>query len=185
MLQRLNLSSLGIWLGLLLTTIGLWAYATNQYTLNLAGFFYGIPLLLIGMALRSSELKPVPFSQDTSTEVLALREAQATTIQNKLRRDVMRYRYGENAHLEEALKKLGLAPKNEKLPILDGLREEQRGGAYTLILEFASPTVPFETWQSKEEQMTRFFGPEIQIDLTLPKAERVELAIIKVLTQAA
>jgi hypothetical protein len=179
MLQRLALSNLGMTIGLILTSIGLWAYVTNQYTLNLAGFFYGIPLLLIGMALKSSELKPIPFTQPTSPAVLTLREQQATVTQTKLRKDVMRYRYGENVHLEIALKKLGLIPNSESRPVLDGLREEQRQGAYTLVLEFASSKVPLATWQDKQEQMIRFFGPDIQIDLVELKEDRIELALIR------
>jgi hypothetical protein len=183
MLQRLSLSALGIWLGLVLTGVGIWAYATNQYTLNLAGFFYGVPLLLIGMALKASELKPIPLTQPTPPQVLALREQQATITQNKIRRDVMRYRYGENVHLEVALKKLGLITKDDRRPVLKGLREEERSGAYTIILEFVTGEVPVALWQEKHEQLTRFFGPDIQIDFKELPEDRLEVAMVRQLQQ--
>jgi hypothetical protein len=106
MLGKIRLAAVGLVLGSILTVIGFIAYATNNATLNLAGFFYGIPLLLGGLALKASELKPIPYSQSPNAEVLALREQQATVTQNKLRKDVTRYRYGQDAHLDEALAKL-------------------------------------------------------------------------------
>ncbi|NJN60411.1 MAG: DUF2854 domain-containing protein, partial [Coleofasciculaceae cyanobacterium RL_1_1] len=57
--RRISLGSTAFYLGLILTTIGFWAYFTDRPTLNLAGFFYGIPVLLIGIALRTAQLKPV------------------------------------------------------------------------------------------------------------------------------
>ena len=62
MLRKTSLASLGLTLGGILTLVGFIAYATGNATLNLAGFFYGIPLLLGGLALKASELKPIPFS---------------------------------------------------------------------------------------------------------------------------
>ena len=66
MLGKISLGTLGLTIGGILTIIGFVAYADNNATLNLVGFFYGIPLLLGGLALKANELKPVPFTQTTS-----------------------------------------------------------------------------------------------------------------------
>lgn len=178
MLRQTSLGSLGLWVGSLLTVVGFAAYFLDNATLNLAGFFYGIPLLLGGLALKAAELKPVPFTQPTSTNVLKLRENQATSIQNQIRKDVTRYRYGQQAHLDDALARLGLSPTDEERPVLQGLQEVENAGSYALILEFDSPFISLETWQQKQEKIEKFFGPGIRIELTQPSAKRVDLALI-------
>lgn len=179
MLQRLSLGNLGIVVGSILTIIGFVAYATNHPTLNLAGFFYGFPLLLGGLALKSGELKPIKFSQPTPPDVVALRDQQATVTQTKIRQDVMRYQYGQNMHLERALELLELGRNDDERPVLTGLRELATDNAYTLVLEFDSPEVPLEKWQDRHEKITRYFGPNVQAILSQPQAKRVELALIR------
>ncbi|NJL83372.1 MAG: DUF2854 domain-containing protein [Chloroflexaceae bacterium] len=179
MLQKTSLGSVGLVVGGLLTIVGFIAYATGNATLNLAGFFYGVPLFLGGLALKAAELKPIPYSQPPAPEVVALREQQATPTQKQIRRDVMRYRYGQEAHLDESLQRLGLRPTDEERPLLTGLREVVWEGAYALILEFDSPLISLVSWQEKLEKIESFFGPDIRADITQPAAERVELALIK------
>ncbi|HIK27625.1 MAG: DUF2854 domain-containing protein [Oscillatoriaceae bacterium SKW80] len=180
MLGQTSLATLGLWIGSILTIVGVFAYATDNATLNLAGFFYGIPLLLGGLALKAAELKPVPFSQPTPPSVLALREKQATSIQNQIRKDVTRFRYAQQAHLEESLRRLGLSPSNEERPVLSAVRESEISGAYALILEFDSPFIPFQVWQQKREKIEKFFGPGVRVELTQPSEKRVEVALIAV-----
>ncbi|QFZ91103.2 DUF2854 domain-containing protein [Synechococcus elongatus] len=164
--------------GTVLTLVGFYAYfITDNATLNLAGFFYGIPLLLGGLALKSAELKPVPLAKASSV-VLELRKTQATPTQQQVRRDVTRFRYGQEAHLDVALEKLGLSPSDDERPELVALREEDRNGAYTLVLDFASPAVPLETWQSKQERISRFFGPNIRAEIQQSASDRIEVALI-------
>jgi hypothetical protein len=179
MLQRLSLGNLGIVVGSILAITGFIAYATDHPTLNLAGFFYGFPLLLGGLALKSSELKPVQFSQPTPPDVKTLREQQATVTQTKIRQDVMRYQYGQNMHLERALEKLELGRNDDEHPVLMGLREVTTDSAYTLVLEFDSPDVPLAKWQDQHEKITRYFGPDIRATLSQPQDKRVELALIR------
>lgn len=178
MLRQTSLGTLGLVVGGLLTLTGFVAYATENATLNLVGFFYGIPVLLGGLALKASELKPVPLSQPTDASVLKLRELQSTTTQNQIRKDVTRYRYGQTAHLDSSLESLGLSPTDEERPVLTGLRETEVAGAYTLVLEFDSPLIPFETWQEKREKLEKFFGPGIRVDLTHLEDNRVDVALI-------
>jgi hypothetical protein len=178
MFGRWSLGTIGTYVGGALTLLGLWAYFQDNATLNLAGFFYGIPILLGGLALKSSELKPVPYRQVTPPEVLALRDREATDTQKQIRRDVTRYRYGQEVHLETALEKLGLSPNDEIRPRLNSIVEEARAGHYGLIQPLDSTHLPLQTWQEKQEKMTRFFGPNIRIELTQPSEAAVELAII-------
>ncbi|MEM8602903.1 MAG: DUF2854 domain-containing protein [Cyanobacteria bacterium P01_H01_bin.121] len=178
MFGRWSLGTIGTSVGGVLTLLGFWAYFQDNATLNLAGFFYGIPVLLGGLALKSSELEPTPFSQPTSADVLALRDREATDTQTQIRKDVTRYRYGQEVHLETALEKLGLSPDDETRPTLTAIREEARNDHYSLILQFASTLLPLETWQEKQDKMTRFFGPQIRIELAQPSDAVVEVAII-------
>jgi hypothetical protein len=179
MFGKTSLGTLGLVVGAILSTVGTAAYFADYATLNLAGFFYGIPLLLGGLALKAAELKPIPFSQATSEEVLAIREEQATPTQNQIRKDVTRYRYGQKAHLDDTLKRLGLSRMDEERPVLDGVREIIVDGAYTLVLEFDSPKISVEVWQQKQDKITTFFGPNIKAEITQPGQNRINLAIIK------
>jgi hypothetical protein len=177
---KIRLSMLGLVVGGILTFVGITAYAFGNATLNLAGFFYGIPLFLGGLALKAAELTPVPFMEETSTEVLKLREDQATTTQNQIRQDVTRYRYGQEAHLDESLQKLGLSPTGDERPVLQGLKETAIEGKYSLILQFYSPLIPWEKWQEKQDKITRFFGPDIRVELEKLEENMINVALIKV-----
>ncbi len=178
MLPQLSLATLGLGVGSVLTAVGLAAYFADNATLNLAGFFYGIPLLLGGLALKAAELVPVRFSEPTAADVLALRDKGATGTQNQIRKDITRYRYGQKAHLDEALTRLGLSPTDEERPVLQGLREAEIAGAYALILEFDSPLIALATWQQKQEKMAKFFGPGVRVEVTQPAEKRIDVALI-------
>jgi hypothetical protein len=180
MLRKIPLALVGLTVGGILTVVGIVAYAFNYATLNLAGLFYGVPILLGGLALKAAELKPIPYSQETAPEIIALREEQATSTQDQLRKDVTRYRYGQEAHLDEALERVGLSPADDQRPELIALHETTIDGAYTLVLEFYSPLVSLEIWQQQQERVTKFFGPDIRAEVSQPQEDRVDLALIKV-----
>lgn len=184
MLRQVSLGKLGLVVGGLLTIVGFVAYFVDNATLNLVGFFYGIPILLGGLALTAAELKPVPYTQPTAPEVIDLRQQQATATQNQVRQDITRYRYGQSAHLDVALERLGLAPTDEERPIVKGVRETQIDGAYGLILEFDSPFVTLEQWQQKRDKMESFFGPGIRVEVMQPEEDEIELTMIATSSQA-
>ncbi len=183
-LGRINLSLVLLAVGGVLTVIGFVAYFQDNSTLNLVGFFYGIPILLGGLALRAAELEPAPYSQPTSPEVLKLREEQATPTQNQVRQDVTRYRYGQEAHLDVALQKLGLSPSGQECPELSGLHETEIDGSYALVLEFDSAAVPFSAWVDKKIKIEAFFGPSVRAELSQPADDRVNLALVTLLEPA-
>ncbi|URR35246.1 DUF2854 domain-containing protein [Thermosynechococcus sp. HN-54] len=178
MLGSVSLGTLGLIVGSLLTVVGVAAYATGNATLNLAGFFYGVPLLLGGLALKAAELKPVPYREAPTPEVIAAR-AQATPTQTQIRKDVTRYRYGQEAHLDSTLTSLGLSPSDAERPVLVAIAETLTEGAYTLVLEFDSPAVPLEVWQSKQAKMQRFFGPNINVAIIDRGDNRIAVALIR------
>jgi hypothetical protein len=177
LLRRIPLGPTLISIGALLTLIGFGAYAVDNATLNLVGFFYGVPLLLGGLALKSAELRPVPLA-DPEEAMLSLRQQQETPTLKQIRQDLTRFRYGQEAHLDLALEKLGLSPTDEERPVVKGLREEESNGAYALILEFYSPLIPVETWQEKQDKITRFFGPGIHTRIVAINEEELELALV-------
>jgi hypothetical protein len=183
MLNQIPLSLVLINVGGLLALIGFFAYAIDDPTFNLIGFFYGIPLLLGGLALKSAELEPVPFTAVTPANLVKLRDQQATPTLNQIRKDVTRFRYGQEAHLDVALEKLGLAPSDEDRPILKGLQEVEIGGDYGLILEFYSPFMTLDVWTDKQEKITKFFGPGIKT--TIEPGEEVEEVILTLIVDRA
>jgi hypothetical protein len=179
MLRKIPLAAVGLTVGGILTLVGFYAYAVGLNTLNLAGFFYGIPLLLGGLALKAAELKPIPFRVETPSEITALREREATPTQIQLIKDVTRYRYGQEAHLDESLAKLGLSPTDEDRPELVALEETSTDRAYTLIMEFYSPFITLEQWQEKQEKIEKFFGPDIKVKIAQPEESQIDLLLIK------
>ncbi|MEO0430251.1 MAG: DUF2854 domain-containing protein [Cyanobacteria bacterium J06656_5] len=178
MLRKIPLGGVLLSVGSILTIVGFVAYFKDMATLNLAGFFYGIPILLGGAALRAAELDPVPYTQEPSDTVIALRDKTATQTQNQVRKDVTRYRYGQEAHLDIVLERLGLSPNDRERPVLSGLREELRDGAYALVLEFDSPYMPLDTWQEKHGKIETFFGPNIRAEIDALSDAQMELALI-------
>ncbi|WP_017295607.1 DUF2854 domain-containing protein [Geminocystis herdmanii] len=178
MLRKIPLALVGLIVGSILTVTGFYAYAVGNSTLNLAGFFYGIPLLLGGLALKAAELKPIPFAEVTPPDVIALRNEKATDTQNQLIKDVTRYRYGQEAHLDEALQRIGLSPTDDERPILTKIKEANINDNYALILIFDSPLITLEQWQEKQEKITKFFGPNISVDIAKKDDNFIELALI-------
>jgi len=144
------------------------------------GFVYGIPGLLLGLALKYAELEPVPLeSQGGAAEA---RDGRATDTMLKIIKDVTRHRYGDEAHLEEAIRALKLIPRGEGPPELVGLTEAVVGGEYSLAMKFFSNKTPYNTWVERGAKYPVFFGPGVRAELTkLSSEERlVELKLITV-----
>ncbi|WP_099238412.1 DUF2854 domain-containing protein [Synechococcus sp. BDU 130192] len=179
MFGKISLGSVGLVVGGILSVVGFAAYGFGNATLNLAGMFYGIPILLGGLALKAAEIKPIAYSKALSPELEALRDSQATATQQQIRKDVTRYRYGQDCHLDDALERLGLSPTDEERPLLHHIREESREGRYALVLEFKSPLFSLEDWQTRQEKIERFFGPDVTAAIAQPTEDEIELALIR------
>ncbi|CAM0956115.1 unnamed protein product [Alopecurus aequalis] len=130
---------------------------------------YGFPLTIIGMALKYAELKPVPCI--TYADAFALREKCATPILKQVRNDVTRYRYGDEQHLDEALKRifqygLGGGISRRSAPILQKVQEEVTDdGKYCLVLEFEAKSLELSDFEKRQAKFTSFFGPGIKAEI--------------------
>ena len=161
--------------GGVLTVVGAIAYATGSANLSLPTIFYGIPIFLGGLALKSSELPPAE-RLTKPAEFKALREASATDGQSKLLKDVVRWRYGQKAHLESSLESLKLWDEEDP-PQLETIAEYDYEGRYALRLSFALGSVPLERWQERQERLGRFFGPGLEAELEDGGSGRLDLCL--------
>lgn len=149
--------------GAALSVIGWIGYASGNPNLSLPTIFYGIPILLGGLALKSSELPP-PRRLTPAGTLRALREQPQSEPLRKLVADVLRWRYGQKAHLESSLEVLKLWDEDNP-PQLLSVEEVDCNGAYGLHLQFACGGVPFQLWQERRERLGRFFGPGLTAEV--------------------
>ncbi|WZZ04871.1 hypothetical protein YC2023_090792 [Brassica napus] len=138
---------------------------------------YGFPLAIIGMALKYAELKPVPCL--SYADAVKLRESSATPILTQVRNDVTRYRYGDEQHLEEALKRifqygLGGGIPRRSAPILTMIKEEVlTDGRYCLVLVFEAKALKLSDFEQRQAKFTSFFGPNITAEVGKGESENL------------
>lgn len=161
--------------GALLTLVGSVAYLGDNANLSLPTIFYGIPILLGGLALKSSELPP-PVRLTPSESLRQLRELPANAALSRLLKDVSRWRYGQKAHLESSLEALKLWDEDDP-PQLISVEELDRDGSYGLRLIFQLGGVPFQRWQDRQERLGRFFGSGLRAILSQPDPGRLALEL--------
>lgn len=167
---------------LVLGVVGtVWGFVEyNNPTANLVGLSFGLPLLLGGVVMKAVELKPVPPLQEANDEILQLRDRQATDIQIQIREDITKYNYGADAHLDTALEHLNLKGATDaELPRIAAYNEEKtEDGRYALRLRFNTPKVPLNKWErSFEKQMAGFFGRDVDVDMTIPEDDVVDIVL--------
>lgn len=177
-------------LGNLITASGgvLLVYSVVAFLLNngessivqTLGFVYGIPASLGGLALKYAELPPIPVA--TTPAATAAREAKATKVQKKIFSDATRFCYGD-AHMEEPLKALKLAPPGRGPPELIQFTEGvSPSGGYMMGMTFKSPYAPYPVWKQRSKKYAPFFGPGVRAELRKVSASRreVELTLITI-----
>lgn len=162
--------------GAVLTVIGSIAYVTDSPNISLAGVFYGVPILLGGLALKSSELPPAE-RLTPAAQLRELRQLPESEPLRKLLADVTRWRYGQKAHLESSLEALKLWDEDSP-PQLLSVEELDHGGAYGLRLTIDYQGVPFERWQDRQDRLGRFFGPGLSADLQQAGPGRLQLSLL-------
>ena len=162
--------------GAALTVIGTIAYLGDNANLSLPTIFYGIPILLGGLALKSSELPPARRLTPPAA-LRSLREQSGSEPLRKLLADVTRWRYGQKAHLESSLEALKLWDE-EAPPRLETVEELDCDGAYGLRLRFATEGVPLERWQERQERLGRFFGPGLRAELRSDAPGQLQLSLL-------
>ena len=158
-----------------LTVVGAVAYATGSANLSLPTIFYGIPILLGGLALKSSELPPA--RRITPKEALKQEREQAPPELGKLLSDVARWRYGQKAHLESSLEALKLWDEDNPPQLLE-VEELTETGGYGLRLRFELNAVAHERWHDKQDRLGRFFAKGLQAKLVPLDEEHLDLLLI-------
>ncbi|KAJ8558372.1 hypothetical protein K7X08_005138 [Anisodus acutangulus] len=85
---------------------------------------------------------------------------------SNLRSDVIRYRYGDEQHLDEALNLIfqfgmGEGIPRRAAPILQNIREEvTEDGKYCIVLAFRAKALQLSDFEKRQAKFT-FFGPGI------------------------
>lgn len=136
------------------------------------GFVYGIPIFVAGAALKYAEIDPVPcFSTNAADAVF---ENKATEIIKKVKQDVTRHRYGDEAHLDTAVKKLGLVVPGKAYPQMRELRQEVTDdGELAFTMVWQSLDTPYKMWadEKRRQKYESFFGPNVGAEVVKINAE--------------
>lgn len=173
------LRSPGTWVtlaGTALTLVGTLAYLRDDANLSLPTIFYGLPILIAGLALKSSELPPA-VRVTPPAQLKELRDQPNNEPLKRLLADVSRWRYGQKAHLESSLEALKLWNDDDP-PQLLSVEELVVPEGYGLRLEFDLHGVPADRWFERQERLGRFFGRGLRAELDQPGAGRLNLRLL-------
>ncbi|KAL5722236.1 hypothetical protein ACHQM5_005780 [Ranunculus cassubicifolius] len=190
-LAKVSFGVIGLGLGVSLLGYGFGAYFNILPGSEWSAIMltYGFPLAIIGMALKYAELKPVPCI--TYSDAEALRETCATDILKQVRNDVIRFRYGDEQHLEEALKRifqygLGAGIPRRSAPMLQLIREEvTEDGRYCLALVFKAKDLQLSDFEKRQAKFASFFGPGITAEIGMGENDLFEVRLISNTTASA
>jgi len=187
-IRGFSLGNLVILSGILITVLSFSEYLSDSSGegLNISGlgFVYGIPVCLAGAALKYAEIKPVPCSTYPAAE--RAYEAKATETITKIKQDVTRHRYGDEAHLDTTVKKLGLVIPGKDYPQLKELREEDVDGELGFTMVWQSLDTPYKMWadERRVKKYSTFFGPGVTANVVKIDAEQRLVGIRLVTTSA-
>ncbi|XVE77424.1 hypothetical protein DITRI_Ditri13aG0061400 [Diplodiscus trichospermus] len=182
--SKLSFGVVGLGVGISLLSYGFGAYFNILPGSEWSAIMltYGFPLAIIGMALKYAELKPVPCL--TYSDAQMLRETAATSILKQVRNDVTRYRYGDEQHLDEALKRIfqygqGGGIPRRSAPILQMIREEvTEDGKYCLVLVFEAKALQLSDFEQRQAKFASFFGPGITAEVGKGEDNLYEVRLI-------
>ncbi len=158
--------------GSLLSVIGLMAYFFNATNLSVPTFFYGVPILLIGLSLKTVELPPAKI---ISNSIKKLKDPDEIELK-KVVKDVSGWKYGPAAHLESSLKVLKLWDIDNP-PKLQEVEELNINEGYGIRLRFEIGNVSFDKWEEKQERLGRFFAKNLTADLLSHKNGYLDLIL--------
>ncbi|CAM9449037.1 unnamed protein product [Ectocarpus sp. 6 AP-2014] len=166
--------------GLAITCASFYEYFSTGGAGGLSGigFVYGIPIALIGLALKYAELPPAPLQ--TTPEAEALFEEKATETIRSIKSDVTRHRYGDEAHLDTTVKFLGLVMPQSDYPQLQYISQTiETNGELGFTMVFQSKMTPFKRWVEPErvEKYVAFFGPGVDAEVIKVDAQEKLVAI--------
>lgn len=162
-IRGFSLGNLVIFLGVAVTFASFAEYlnqsASDGLNVSGLGFVYGIPIFLAGSALKYAEIEPVPCFTAPNAE--GLFDQKATEIVTKIKQDVTRHRYGDEAHMDTTVKKLGLVIPGKAYPQLRELREERaENGELAFTMVWQSLDTPYKMWNDERrvKKYSTFFG---------------------------
>lgn len=167
--------------GLGVTVLSFWDYlgSTNgdSMTVSGLGFVYGLPIALAGCALKYAEIEPVDSVVYNGAE--GLFDLKATETLKKIKQDVTRHRYGDEAHLDTTVKKLGLVVPGKAYPQLMELREEEEDGELAFSIVWQSLDTPYKMWaeEKRVKKYETYFGPGVRAQCVKIDAEKRLVAI--------
>lgn len=181
---KTSLGTIGLSVGLTLLSYGFGAYFNILPGAEWSAIMltYGFPLAVIGMALKYAELKPVPCT--TYADALAVRENKATPTLKQVRSDVTRFRYGDEQHLDEALKRIfryGQAGgiQRRSAPVLQAIREEvSTEGKYSLVLVFEAKALELKDFIDRQAKFASFFGPGVSAEIAAGGEKLYEVTLV-------
>ncbi|KAK7381107.1 hypothetical protein VNO78_33631 [Psophocarpus tetragonolobus] len=182
--SKVSFGVVGLGVGLSLLSYGFGAYFNLLPGSEWSAIMltYGFPLAIIGMALKYAELKPVPCL--TYSDAQSLREKCATPILKQVKIDVTRYRYGDEQHLDEALKRIfqygqGGGIPRRSAPVLQLIREEvTQDGKYCLVLVFEAKALQLSDFEQRQAKFASFFGPGITAEIGKGEKDLYEVRLI-------
>ena len=161
--------------GASLSLIGLTAYFSDATNLSVPTFFYGVPIFLIGISLKTTEVAPalrvVPVNKFASERDKAPEEL------GKLIKDVTRWRYGQSCQLEASLRVLKLWDIDSP-PQLIEVEEVVKDGNYGIRMRFEMAGVNLERWNDQRERLGRFFAKGLSAELFCPTPGEIDLTLL-------
>lgn len=137
------------------------------------GFIYGIPVFLAGAALKYAEIEPVPVYSAVGADAAFGQKASDTIL--KIKQDVTRHRYGDEAHLDTTVKKLGLVVPGKAYPQLKELRQDVTAdGELVFTMVWQSLDTPYKMWadERRVKKYETFFGPNVTAEVVKIDAEQ-------------
>ncbi len=146
-----------------LSFIGMTAFFTESVNLSVPTFFYGVPILLIGLALKTTEVAPVILINKESFQTDKFNRPKEIT---NLVKDVTQWRYGIQAHLESSLEVLKLW-NEENPPKLLELEEITKDDKNGLRMHFLINSVPIDDWIKKKDRLNRFFAKGLESEFII------------------
>ena len=172
LLSPANLITIG---GASLSLIGLTAYFSDATNLSVPTFFYGVPIFLIGISLKTTEVPPalrvVPANKFASERDKAPEEL------GKLVKDVTRWRYGQSCQLEASLRVLKLWDIDNPPQLLE-IEELVKDGNYGIRMRFVMAAVSLERWNAQKERLGRFFAKGLSAELFCSTPGEIDLTLL-------
>lgn len=188
-IRGFSLGNLVIFSGIIVTVLSFAEYLSDAGSegLNVSGlgFVYGIPICLAGAALKYAEIEPVPCRSSPAAERIF--EDKATEIISKIKQDVTRHRYGDEAHLDTTVRKLGLVIPGKDYPQLKELVEEEVDGELSFTMIWQSQDTPYKMWadERRVKKYETFFGPGVTAEVVKVDAEQRMVGIKLTTTSSA